>query len=179
MTIPSVWDWDAPSQQAILLPPEYQTTARTPTPYPADFDGTHPVMAVACPACRARPGSPCKRPSGHRASDFHRDRKAYADMVWLAQGEAHTAPFVVPVMDCYGMVCYVRRAALNDPRQQMLVLVEPETGEAISDAPGFRPGTAALLHRGNIVRELKPKRHMTADPAAEGRTVAGQMEMDL
>lgn len=25
----------------------------------------HPARAVACPTCGAKPGSPCKRPSGH------------------------------------------------------------------------------------------------------------------
>ena len=47
----------------------------------------HPVLAVACPTCRARAGAWCKRPSGHRASDFHASRKAEADRVWELQGD--------------------------------------------------------------------------------------------
>ncbi len=47
----------------------------------------HPVLAVACPTCRARAGAWCKRPSGHRASDLHASRKAEADRVWELQGD--------------------------------------------------------------------------------------------
>lgn len=47
----------------------------------------HPVLAVACPTCRARVGAWCKRPSGHRASHFHAARKAEADRVWELQGD--------------------------------------------------------------------------------------------
>jgi len=42
----------------------------------------HPVMAVACPDCGARAGTWCKRPSGHKAADFHARRKQDADRVW-------------------------------------------------------------------------------------------------
>ena len=45
----------------------------------------HPVLAVACPACQAKPGSWCKRPSEHKASDFHKDRKQEADRRFIAQ----------------------------------------------------------------------------------------------
>lgn len=49
----------------------------------------HPVLAVACPACEKRAGSMCIRPSGHRAADFHRARKAEADRLFIVQhGEA-------------------------------------------------------------------------------------------
>jgi len=47
----------------------------------------HPVLAVACPTCRVRAGAWCKRPSGHRASDFHSSRKAKADRVCELQGD--------------------------------------------------------------------------------------------
>ena len=47
----------------------------------------HPVLAVACPSCHACAGAWCKRPSGHRASDFHASRKAEADRIWEIQGD--------------------------------------------------------------------------------------------
>lgn len=47
----------------------------------------HPVLAVACRTCKARAGAWCKRPSGHRASDFHASRKVEADRVWEVQGD--------------------------------------------------------------------------------------------
>lgn len=47
----------------------------------------HPILAVTCPSCRVRAGAWCKRPSGHRASDFHASRKAEADRVWELQGD--------------------------------------------------------------------------------------------
>lgn len=43
----------------------------------------HPVLAVPCPDCGARPGSWCIRPSGHRASDLHLALKAEADRVFI------------------------------------------------------------------------------------------------
>lgn len=50
---------------------------------------SHPVLAVACPDCGKRSGVMCVRPSGHRASDFHRARKAEADRAFIARhGEA-------------------------------------------------------------------------------------------
>lgn len=52
-----------------------------------DIDFTahrHPVMAVICPICRAPIGVMCKRPSGHGASDFHRDRKHLADRTFIS-----------------------------------------------------------------------------------------------
>lgn len=59
-----------------------------------DFNAyRHPVLAVPCRTCRARAGAWCKRPSGHKASDFHRDRKDEADRAWLAQG----SPTIVPL----------------------------------------------------------------------------------
>ncbi len=45
----------------------------------------HPVLAVGCPTCGKPPGVWCLRPSGHRAGDFHQDRKAEADRVFIAQ----------------------------------------------------------------------------------------------
>ena len=45
----------------------------------------HPVLAVACPTCGVRAGTMCRRPSGHSASDFHKDRKSEADHVFVAQ----------------------------------------------------------------------------------------------
>ncbi|SEA87294.1 zinc finger domain-containing protein [Rubrimonas cliftonensis] len=51
-----------------------------------DFCGfAHPVLAVACPDCKARIGAMCMRPSGHRASDFHQSRKAAADAAFIAR----------------------------------------------------------------------------------------------
>jgi hypothetical protein len=63
---------------------------RAPVAHPAKVDFTafrHPVLAVACPSCHARAGAWCKRPSGHRASDFHVSRKAKADRIWKIQGD--------------------------------------------------------------------------------------------
>lgn len=45
----------------------------------------HPVLAVRCPDCGTAPGVWCRRPSGHRASDFHLSRKAEADRVFIDQ----------------------------------------------------------------------------------------------
>jgi len=45
----------------------------------------HPVLAVACSSCGAAAGASCKRPSGHRANDFHADRKKEADAAFIAQ----------------------------------------------------------------------------------------------
>lgn len=45
----------------------------------------HPVLAIPCPACQARAGVMCKRPSGHRASDLHQDRKLRADLLFIEQ----------------------------------------------------------------------------------------------
>lgn len=57
---------------------------------PTDFTAyAHPVLAVACPDCQAGTGQWCKRPSGHKASDFHRARKETADRVFIdLHGEA-------------------------------------------------------------------------------------------
>lgn len=58
--------------------------------HPAKVDFTafrRPVLAVTCSTCQARAGSWCKRPSGHRASDFHVSRKAEADRIWEIQGD--------------------------------------------------------------------------------------------
>ena len=38
----------------------------------------HPVLAVPCPSCGRRAGVMCRRPSGHKAADFHARRKAEA-----------------------------------------------------------------------------------------------------
>ena len=40
---------------------------------------SHPVLAVACPSCGRRAGVMCRRPSGHKAADFHARSKAEAD----------------------------------------------------------------------------------------------------
>ncbi|MFC0341961.1 zinc finger domain-containing protein [Paracoccus niistensis] len=45
----------------------------------------HPVLAVACPTCRAAAGAWCHCPSGHRAADFHAARRAEADRQFIAQ----------------------------------------------------------------------------------------------
>ena len=45
----------------------------------------YPVLAVPCPDCGKRAGAWCVRPSGHKASDFHRARKAEADRVYIAR----------------------------------------------------------------------------------------------
>lgn len=43
----------------------------------------HPVLAVPCPECKARPGAVCVRPSGHNvfAHGHHAARKRHADEV--------------------------------------------------------------------------------------------------
>lgn len=45
----------------------------------------HPVLAVRCPDCGKAPGVWCIRPSGHKASDFHRSRKEQADTAFIEQ----------------------------------------------------------------------------------------------
>lgn len=42
------------------------------------FYPVHPCMLVACPECRAKVGSRCRRPSEHEAANFHvgREREA-------------------------------------------------------------------------------------------------------
>lgn len=45
----------------------------------------HPVLAVRCPDCGRAPGVWCRRPSGHKASDFHHSRKVEADRVFIDQ----------------------------------------------------------------------------------------------
>ncbi|WP_187431441.1 hypothetical protein ROLI_048060 (plasmid) [Roseobacter fucihabitans] len=45
----------------------------------------HPVLAVACPDCGKAPGVWCRRPSGHKASELHRSRRAEADRVFIEQ----------------------------------------------------------------------------------------------
>jgi hypothetical protein len=40
---------------------------------------SHPVLAVVCPSCGRKAGVMCRRPSGHKAADFHARRKAEAD----------------------------------------------------------------------------------------------------
>lgn len=52
----------------------------------ADFTvHKHPVLAVDCPLCKARPGVWCHRPSEHKAWDLHEERKRIADTVFIAQ----------------------------------------------------------------------------------------------
>ncbi|WP_074963836.1 zinc finger domain-containing protein [Aliiroseovarius crassostreae] len=51
---------------------------------PTDFTiHRHPVLAVYCPDCRKGPGAWCARPSGHKASDFHKSRKIEADRLFV------------------------------------------------------------------------------------------------
>lgn len=38
-----------------------------------------PVLEVACPDCRQPVGSPCRRPSGHKAAEPHAARDILAD----------------------------------------------------------------------------------------------------
>lgn len=45
----------------------------------------HPVLAVTCPHCGRAEGAWCIRPSGHKASVFHKSREALADSVFIAQ----------------------------------------------------------------------------------------------
>lgn len=45
----------------------------------------HPVLAVACPDCRVGAGIWCRRPSGHKASEFHLTRRAAADRAFVDQ----------------------------------------------------------------------------------------------
>lgn len=40
-----------------------------------------PVLEVACPDCRQPAGSPCKRPSGHKAPGPHAARDILADQL--------------------------------------------------------------------------------------------------
>lgn len=41
--------------------------------------GTTCPRAVTCPDCSAPPGSPCKRPSGHKAMTLHMSRVLLAE----------------------------------------------------------------------------------------------------
>lgn len=45
----------------------------------------HPVMAVPRPDCHAAAGRFCRRPSGHKATAFHRSRRTFADDRFIAQ----------------------------------------------------------------------------------------------
>jgi hypothetical protein len=47
----------------------------------------HPVLAVACPTCRAGAGARCVRPSGHRGfgGAFHQARGELADTLFMDQ----------------------------------------------------------------------------------------------
>lgn len=45
----------------------------------------HPVLAVRCPDCGRSPGVWCRRPSGHRASELHKSRRAEADRQFIEQ----------------------------------------------------------------------------------------------
>jgi hypothetical protein len=38
----------------------------------------NPCLEVACPACHAKVGAWCKRPSGHKAADIHVEREQFA-----------------------------------------------------------------------------------------------------
>lgn len=39
----------------------------------------HPALEVACPDCKSKAGTKCRRPSGHSTSDFHRSRRVLAE----------------------------------------------------------------------------------------------------
>lgn len=45
----------------------------------------HPVLAVSCPTCKARPGIWCQRPSEHRAHELHAERRGAADEIFIQQ----------------------------------------------------------------------------------------------
>jgi hypothetical protein len=47
-----------------------------------------PSLEVPCPACHARVGAWCRRPSGHKAMALHVDRERQA----LAMGKVHRCP---------------------------------------------------------------------------------------
>lgn len=50
----------------------------------ADFTAhRHPVLAVACPTCRAKAGTWCVRPSEHSACGLHVTRRTLADKVFI------------------------------------------------------------------------------------------------
>lgn len=53
------------------------------TPAPDFLSHKLPSMAVACPSCRARAGTWCKRPSEHKAMGLHKGRHEEADRLWL------------------------------------------------------------------------------------------------
>lgn len=61
------------------------TCRRCGTRWPRD-----PALEVECPSpgCGARVGAWCKRPSGHRAMDIHRDRELLA----MARGLLRKCP---------------------------------------------------------------------------------------
>lgn len=55
-----------------------------------DFEAhRHPVEAVPCMTCDAKPGTFCQRPSQHKAAEYHAARASLADAVFIEQhGEA-------------------------------------------------------------------------------------------
>lgn len=52
-------------------------------------DGSVCPRSIACPACHARPGTRCKRPSGHEAA-MHTDRWRRAEALDAEDGVTHT-----------------------------------------------------------------------------------------
>ncbi|MDP2663444.1 MAG: hypothetical protein Q8R28_22240 [Dehalococcoidia bacterium] len=50
--------------------------------------GRNPVLEVPCSSCRAPVGTWCRRPSGHRAMDLHRQREELA----MERGLLHRCP---------------------------------------------------------------------------------------
>lgn len=72
-----------------------------------------PILAVPCPDCRARAGAPCIRPSGHKASSYHRARDIAADQAG-AYGRC-------PLGHC-GLANVAARAAAEATRQGELAL---------------------------------------------------------
>ena len=61
-----------------------------------DAVGTCP-RAVTCPTCQSGPGSPCYRPSGHRAARLHATRIA------LAEGAATPAAAPAPIQSTFNL----------------------------------------------------------------------------
>lgn len=75
---------------------------------------TDPRLAVDCPHCQQPAGSPCLRPSGHPASEPHREREQLAvDRAFMSMCAA--APETVKRADLFGNVIdtHATEAELN------------------------------------------------------------------
>ncbi|PYO40131.1 MAG: hypothetical protein DMD33_18780 [Gemmatimonadetes bacterium] len=57
--------------------------------------GTVCPRSLACPHCKAEPGSPCKRPSGHRAATIHAGRYHAAETIDRAAGITYPEQVVI------------------------------------------------------------------------------------